>query len=486
MTKAFGRLRAGLALALACAAAAAFDLGRGWGLGSLPPLARVVGPLLLPALALAAAPAAAALSVLPRRRLLAVLLAAGFLPRLLSAAFVDNRPVSDFAVYQEMSRALLSGQGFALTGPAGLDDLRLYLGQDKALPYATAYRAPGAPLVGAALGADARLFKLLNAALGTATGLLLFLLLEPLSRPGAVAAALLWSFYPAAVLAGNLYGSEAPFVFLLALIAWLIERSRPAAAGLAAAAACLFRPLLLPLMVAAAGAWLLGRPKKEGARALALFAVVLALGLSPWTLRNWLLFKRFIPVSTSEGIVFGIHSAFHLPAGARADPELKQRWARFHIADEPARAAQGYRLGFFHLGLALKAGPSFFARRLAVDIADSFGSDLDMIMWATAGGVDFRPRAPTAVVPVVPALVLAALAVLDHAFYVGLMLLAVWALWRGRADAALRSSGLRFLFVYFLCSFAVFAAVPGVSRYHFPLMLPVAALAALAVQGERA
>jgi len=122
-------------------------------------------------------------------------------------------------------------QGYTLTGPTGLEDVKLYLGPGVTLPYVTAYRAPGTSLWGALLylvaGTRPYVFKLANLALDA----ILIGLIAAVARCGrldagaAGLAALSWALYPSAIFATGLFGSETLFAFLLVLIAWLFAWS---------------------------------------------------------------------------------------------------------------------------------------------------------------------------------------------------------------------------------------------------------------------
>ncbi len=78
---------------------------------------------------------------LSSRRALFIIAGTALMLRIFWVCAVSNEQVTDFAIYHELAQAVLSGKGYALTGPVGAEDLELYLGTDKHLPYTTAYRA---------------------------------------------------------------------------------------------------------------------------------------------------------------------------------------------------------------------------------------------------------------------------------------------------------------------------------------------------------
>lgn len=415
------------------------------------------------------------------RRTAAVVFALGMVLRIAVSLSVRNEPVSDFAAYHELAGALISGQGYALTGPAGLEDVKLYLGGSTALPRPTAFRAPGAAFWGALLGARAELFKAVNAVLGGATSALLFLLLAEHEFFAGLAAGVLWACYPSAVFAANLFGSEPLFAFFLALLAWLVSRrsnAAAAAAGIDAGWCCLIRPPWLLPLAAMAGAWC--RPKRgmDGFRRLVLAASFMALTIAPWTLRNWRVFHRVIGISTSQGVWLALHTSFHLPVGKTDDPAWKSLVASWTAADEPARAELGYRMARYHLVETVKAGPSVIAASVGDAIRGAFDSDGDMIIWGSMRRFALRedgdPDVESAFGPAARGRWL----MLNHAFYAGMLLLAVRGLCRPGAPALLELESVRCLAVYFLLLFSIYCAIPAkMPRYHFSMMLLTTLLA---------
>jgi hypothetical protein len=130
-----------------------------------------------------------------------------------------------------------------------------------------------------------------------------FLAFSP--RVGLVAAGLA-AFYPELVWFSTHFWSETLF---LVLLWWAFERTLASgrsdrlgvsiAAGLVWGLAALTRETALYFIPVAAG-WLLGQRR---ARPAAAFLVSAVLTVSPWTLRNWIVFGAFVPVST-----FGAHA----------------------------------------------------------------------------------------------------------------------------------------------------------------------------------
>jgi len=127
-------------------------------------------------------------------------------------------------------------------------------------------------------------------------------------RVGLLAAAIT-ALYPELVWFAAHFWSE---ILFLTLLWWAIERMiaaeargsarAAAAAGLLWGLAILTRETILYLTPLAA-AWLAwsGRPRAGGKRA-AWFLLCAVLTVAPWTLRNWMVFRAFVPVSTAGGL----------------------------------------------------------------------------------------------------------------------------------------------------------------------------------------
>jgi 4-amino-4-deoxy-L-arabinose transferase-like glycosyltransferase len=127
-------------------------------------------------------------------------------------------------------------------------------------------------------------------------------------RAGLLAAGIA-ALYPDLVWFAAHFWSETLF---LALLWWAMDRlvsadargsaRMAAAAGLLWGLAILTRETILYLTPLAA-AWLLWRsPRPAGGTRAAAFALCAALTVAPWTIRNWIAFRAFVPVATSGGL----------------------------------------------------------------------------------------------------------------------------------------------------------------------------------------
>jgi Dolichyl-phosphate-mannose-protein mannosyltransferase len=244
------------------------------------------------------------------RRVVGLLLALALLVRLgYIAATPGYQAVNDAHNYDVHARSIAAGHGFARigSGPTGQ----------------TAFRPPGYPylLAGAyALSgverANAetryRAGRVANALVGTAVVALIGVLsMQLFGRRVALAAMALGAVYVPLILVGGTLMSEPLFTaLLLGALAAAIHHRRSAhrhrwalVAGVLGGLAILTRAnaaiLLAPLVIAVWHA----RPRWSW-RALAPPAALVAVALvtvSPWTIRNAVVFHRFVPVSTQLG-----------------------------------------------------------------------------------------------------------------------------------------------------------------------------------------
>ena len=233
---------------------------------------------------------------------LPLLVGGAVLIRLVWIVAVPSLPVTDFRQYHELALRLLeTGQ---YVGPDGNP---------------TAFRPPGYPfmlvLLYRVFGTGLWAPKILNAALGSGTVLLVYLLARRSAGEAcARLAAALVAIFPSQVGYSSLLCTEVPFTFLMLMFLWtaekLEERRRrrlwiPAASlGLLFGIASLMRPQhsLLPVMT-----FFLQALRSGWRRAFAVHApLVVAMGLlvSLWGLRNIKAVGGFVPFSTNAGANF--------------------------------------------------------------------------------------------------------------------------------------------------------------------------------------
>jgi 4-amino-4-deoxy-L-arabinose transferase-like glycosyltransferase len=199
----------------------------------------------------------------------------------------------------------------------------------------SAFRAPGYPLllggVYALTGDSVEAGRYLNAILGAAGVLLLYLIAARIfSRRVALVAAALMAVYPPLVMLSLELYSEPLFIDLMlgAVLAAFVYRDDrrlrwALLAGALAGLATLTRQngvLLLAVLLFAL--WLPPRRRWAAARApLAALLIAVAL-IVPWTVRNYVVFNEFVPLSTGGG--FNLAGVYN--ADAQHDPRFNALW----------------------------------------------------------------------------------------------------------------------------------------------------------------
>jgi len=423
---------------------------------------------------------------------LIIILGIGFCLRLCWLVSIHNEQVSDFAIYAELSKALVAGKGYTLTGPVGAEDLIRYLGPDKHLPYTTANRAPGAPLWGAFLfkifGSHKISYLISNLLLGTGTIWLLYLLLEK-NRFWARRAALLWVFYPPAFMAVNLFGTETLFSFSLLLTAYLIshwKEDNPFKYPLIGAAVgwtALVRSMLLPLCASVLLTIIPANKPRQILQKTGIFFLFLILTLSPWTIRNWKVFHRFIPVCTMEGEFLGRHTSNLLPEALK-DEKWRVRYAAWrNTPNEADRSSEGYRIAVDNWLRILRGGPLQVIHCLWLGSKAAFADDVDILFWSVRRSY-FLVRNPG------EEFVLSKNGLLKWAWFSsGFYLLVILLAFCGAAFSLYKKSFFvehqLFLSCYFLIFFLAHSLVLGLTRYHFSVMTVLVMLAGIGIYGSQ-
>lgn len=210
---------------------------------------------------------------------------------------------SDAATYDSIAWNLARGLGYMLDGASG--------------PYPTAFVPPALPylvsLLYRSVGHDVFAAILLQCAIGAIVPLLLRAVVGAMAgSPAARIAAWLAVVHPLLVFFSGHLMTEALFTasLLLALYASLewMKTPRPAralGAGVLWGLAALVRPAALPLpLLVALWAWFpLGLTVDRGdrTRQLAMLLLGCALTVAPWTIRNAVTFRAFIPVTVGGG-----------------------------------------------------------------------------------------------------------------------------------------------------------------------------------------
>ncbi len=300
------------------------------------------------------------------------LFAVGFALRAAYTLLANGRspvPYADSADYDTLAWNLARGVGFALNGAAG--------------PHPTAFRPPLVPwltsLVYRGVGHDFFAALLLQCAIGA----LIAPVLAGYARAtfgGGVArwAGWLAALCPPLVFFSGYLLTETTFALLLLIALHLsaewVKTPRPAralGAGLVWGIAALARPTSLPLpLLVALWAWFplgLTVTRRDRLRQVALLFAGVALAVGPWTIRNAIELKAFVPITTGGGRALfdannpriwddparlgGAESLYHVEPWAsryrglsevgadRLSSRLAKQFLRERVAQWPAAAA---------------------------------------------------------------------------------------------------------------------------------------------------
>lgn len=401
--------------------------------------------------------------------------------------------------------ALLLRLVFVWWAPAGLvSDADFYHGHARALAAGNGYTnadgspailwMPGWPAFLAALyslfGESVRVAQVANALLGAATAACVCALGARLvDRRTGLWAGWIWAlwpgvlFYVAVLFTETLFTAMFSGVLLLVVVAaqsgsraWLAA----AALGLAATVwvrsePVAFLPVIALFFARTWGAW---RPALLATAAL---AAVVALLVSPWTLRNWNAFGRLIPTSANAGTVFYEGNHAGAPGGndLPAMLEFRARFAHLPLGvGDVERGAAGWREGLAfirdHPGEALRIG----FRKLWV----TYASD-DRAPVLIRGFEGPRRILDSHYIPLrgyIPESTMLALQGVANAWWYAVLLLAAFGAWTTRAwPPASRALVLGALATWVAIHFVMI----GGARFHVP---EAPLLALLAASGVRA
>ncbi len=181
--------------------------------------------------------------------------------------------------------------------------------------YNSAFTAPLYPLflsgVHLLFGDSYLIVRIIQALIGTASVFLIYLLgREVFSGKVGLIAAFLSAFYPFFIFFTGLLLTETLFIFLLLSLIYLLQRTVATkkinyviGAGLIAGLSILIKPLIayfLPFVFLVF--FITYRNKKEIVGYGFLIVIFAAAVLSPWVIRNYQRFDKFIPLTTGGGI----------------------------------------------------------------------------------------------------------------------------------------------------------------------------------------
>lgn len=205
---------------------------------------------------------------------------------------------SDSQIHIRLTQNLLAGRGYSLDGPTAITP-PLYIFFLTGMYWM--FDSPAA-------------VRLAQAVMGAGSCVLLYAAGLPMvGHRAATAGAVIMAVFPLPAYLAGLHLTENLFLLLLLLVMWqaaiLVEQPTPVRAvglgaltGLAAltrAAFLGFLPFLL--------AWMLVLWRRQFRQNFALFGLVAAAAMAiiaPWTIRNFLVLRTFVPVQSNGGMVF--------------------------------------------------------------------------------------------------------------------------------------------------------------------------------------
>jgi Dolichyl-phosphate-mannose-protein mannosyltransferase len=271
--------------------------------------------------------------------------------RLHYAVEAPNHPVDDARAYGRIAHALFAGEGFTQGDGPGYRHLQSASNYSPGLPLLTAgiYEVRGA--------ADERAARVLLALLSSLAVFFAFFIGNRLGGPTAgVIAAVPAAIYPALLEYGGMLMTEPLGAALLAgaILAFLRacedRRALPwAGGGLTLGALAMLRPEYIALVVVLPALALLrlrgaSGPLRHNLARPGLMAACACLVVIPWTIRNFVVFDRVVPISTGGGQV--LYEGSYIPAGP--DPEriglvflASHPWIRRELDPRPGPIYRG-------------------------------------------------------------------------------------------------------------------------------------------------
>ncbi len=286
---------------------------------------------------------------------------------LLRALFVLTTPLPEFedaSTYSWPAWNLIHGNGYS---------------QDKEPPYLpTARRGPTYPLFLAGIyllfGRDYLVVRLAQAFIGAVTCILVYMMAKRVfDQKIAITSAILTAILPSLISYTNHIVTEVLFTFLLVLLGYILIRafashriSMYAIAGIILGVTVLCRPYMLffPLMIFAVLVYLY-QPRKKALKYFSVFLIAYMITIAPWTVRNYLVFQRLVPITTGSGmILYARSSSEHFqefkkqvkesedPTGfgrdVKHDQEFMEKGIK-KIFQDPVFLMKGSFFRFFHL-----------------------------------------------------------------------------------------------------------------------------------------
>ena len=184
---------------------------------------------------------------------------------------------------------------------------------------------------------------------------------------------------------------------------------------------------------------------------LLIFLLGSLLIFSPWWIRNYKVFDRFVPLSTNGGFNFWLANV-QLPEGNNPSNE-SIKWSK----DELSISKMGYRLGF----QGIKNNPMQFIKQIPVKTINLFITDISGFKWIKEGMDEkYHPK-------------INLLIALSQIFYMLIMSIAIMGIWVSiKKYPKFDNQMILLTLLYWIFFHLVFF---GKDRYHLPL-IPIFAI----------
>ena len=307
-----------------------------------------------------------------------------FALRLVWALAMNNEQTNDYAWYFDRGMSIAEGNGYSVDGSP------------------TAFFPVGYPaflgLLFAIFEPSETLAKLANIILYMGIIVLSAALTRELfkSRVAAGLTALILTFYPNHIAYSALLVSETLFTFLVLLGVWLIIRAKEKAwigivAGIVLGYSALTRQqgLLVPaiaIILFAKHDW------KNGLRLpwIKLFVIVhigMMMTILPWTVRNYTVFKHFVPISLNPGVNLLMGNNPYATGSFSTDPRILELVSGGTNEWEWNQLGQQYAVNY------IKTHPMQTLKLLPKKLFYTFSGDTDSFDWiiyGTRDGRDFK------------------------------------------------------------------------------------------------
>lgn len=299
-----------------------------------------------------------------------LLVAVVLLLRLGWILLIDTQPVSDFSWYFNHAVALSEGRGYVT---------------DDGIP--TAFFPIGYPaflaLIFVVFGPSVLLAKLANLVLATGTISIFYLFARALIKRTEVhrLAVLLVALFPSQIAYSSLISDSILFQFFLFLGLWSLMKTslvRVLLGGIVFGLSILTRPyaFMIPL-IAGLSLWTNLRLSVRFRNLLLVYLTSLIV-VAPWTMRNYLVFENFIPVSTNGGINLLIGNG---PGATGRYNEKALAALNGHHLDEYQRDQLARKLAIQHI----LDKPTRFLRLALAKVFYTYADDAQALRWNLKG-----------------------------------------------------------------------------------------------------